>query len=172
MLQRHTEDQGATSARVPGQPLPFSSYHSRSDLISRNELVDRLDLTWTVPWNVRKVRLIVAPKILEWRQKLQVKRLPQPKFKRGRAVGPHIEVRRERLPVGAFWSCRQTQQNVRRNGSSERVELRRGDSVALINDNRVPEVVSMARQEFLRSDALDGREEMIMLVSVVPAGEK
>ena len=99
----------ATGASDARRRHSFTTSRARTSL-PVTSVVDRLALPRPVPRHRGEIGLVVAGVVLERRQQLQVQRVPQAQLDGRAAVGPGIEVRRDRLPVAAFRRGGQAQQ--------------------------------------------------------------
>ena len=98
--------------------------------------------------------------------------MPQAHLDGRAAVGPGIEVRRDRLPVTALRRGGQAQQHARADALHEGIEAVSGQPVAFVHDDGVPVVGTHGRYQVAAAQAVDGGEQVVSALRLVAAGQQ
>ena len=110
----------------------------RSDVVSRYQLIDCGNLARLSPWNLRKIRVVIAGEILERSQQLLIERMPKAQFNGRRAIRPVIEVAKNWPAVAALRGRGQAKQIAWLHSGNEAVKALGGKAVALVDNHRMP----------------------------------
>ena len=97
--------------------------------------------------------------------------MPQPQLHRRCTVGPHVEVRRNGLPVAALGRGCQTQQHTGPYLRGKGVETIGSQAVALVDDHRVPMLGPQLIQQLAAGDAVDGGKQVVQALRLDAASQ-